>query len=162
MPRPLPTRRTLLAAGAGSAALGWMTISQAQPIAQAQAPGDGSLALAVAGFTGGAEARAGRVKLDIATLVDNGNTVPITVSVESPMTAADHVVAIAVFNERNPQREVIKASLGPLAGKAEFSTRIRLATTQKLVAVARMSDGSHWQHTVDVIVTLAACIEEPA
>jgi sulfur-oxidizing protein SoxY len=75
------------------------------------------------------------------------------------MTAADHVVAIAVFNERNLQREVIKATLGPRAGKAQVATRIRLATSQKLVAVARLSDGSHWQQTVDVIVTLAACIE---
>lgn len=117
------------------------------------------LAAAVRQFTGGAPVQAGRVKLDIAQLVDNGNTVPMTVSVDSPMTAADHVVALAVFNERNPQREVIKTTLGPRAGKAQVATRIRLATSQKLVAVARLSDGSHWQHTVDVIVTLAACIE---
>jgi hypothetical protein len=84
----------------------------------------------------------GRIKLDIAQLVDNGNTVPMAVSVDSPMTAADHVTAMAVFNERNPQREVIKATLGPRAGKAQVATRIRLATSQKLVAVARLSDGS--------------------
>jgi sulfur-oxidizing protein SoxY len=118
------------------------------------------LAAAVAGFTNGAAVQAGRVQLDIATLVDNGNTVPITVSVQSPMTAADHVTAIAVFNERNPQRDVGRFRLTPLSGKAEVSTRIRLATTQKLVAVARMSDGSYWSHMVEVVVTLAACIEE--
>lgn len=114
---------------------------------------------AIAAFTGGAEPRLGRVTLDVAKLVDNGNAVPIAVSVDSPMTAADHVVAIAVFNERNPQTEVVKFTLGPRAGKAVVSTRIRMATSQKLVAVARMNDGSSWSSTADVIVTLAACVE---
>lgn len=75
------------------------------------------------------------------------------------MTATDHVTAIAIFNERNPQRDVARFTLGPRAGRATVSTRIRLATTQKLAAVARMNDGSYWSHTVDVIVTLAACLE---
>ena len=75
------------------------------------------------------------------------------------MTAADHVQAIAVFNEKNPQREVVSCRLSPASGKAVVATRIRLATTQQLIAVAKMSDGSYWTHTVDVIVTLAACIE---
>lgn len=114
---------------------------------------------AIAAFAGGAEPRAGRVTLDVAKLVDNGNAVPITVSVDSPMTALDHVVAIAVFNERNPHTDVVKFALGPRAGKAVVSTRIRMATSQKLVAVARMNDGSAWLATADVIVTLAACVE---
>ena len=91
--------------------------------------------------------------------MDNGNAVPVTVSVESPMTAAEHVVAIAIFNERNPQRDVLDVQIGPRAGRAQVSTRIRLATSQKLVAVARMNNGSCWAKTVDVVVTLAACIE---
>jgi sulfur-oxidizing protein SoxY len=103
--------------------------------------------------------RAGKVKLDVAELVDNGNVVPITVTADSPMTAADHVKSIAVFNEKNPQRDVARFTLGPRAGKAAVTTRIRLATSQQLVAVAQMSDGSYWSHTVNVIVTLAACIE---
>jgi sulfur-oxidizing protein SoxY len=144
------TRRQALNAGAALA--GWVTLRPA--MAQTD-----ELAAAVRQFTGGAPVQNGRIRLDIAQLVDNGNTVPMAVSVDSPMTAADHVVAIAVFNERNPQREVIKATLGPRAGKAQVATRIRLATSQKLVAVTRLSDGSHWQQTVDVIVTLAACIE---
>ena len=78
------------------------------------------------------------------------------------MTAASHVKAIAVFNEKNPQREVVKFDLGPRYGKAEVSTRIRLATTQKVVAVAQMNDGTFWSHTVEVIVTIAACIEGEA
>lgn len=117
------------------------------------------MAAALASFTGGAAVRNGRVKLEVATLVDNGNTVPVTIMVESPMTAASHVLAIALFNERNPQPEVIRSRLGPRAGRAELSTRIRLATTQNLLAVAQMSDGSFWSDTVEVIVTLAACIE---
>ncbi len=144
------TRRRALTTGAALAACVLVRPALAQ---------SDELAAAVRQFTGGAPVQNGKVRLDIAQLVDNGNTVPMAVSVDSPMTAADHVVAISVFNERNPQREVIKATLGPRAGKAQVATRIRLATSQKLVAVARLSDGSHWQQTVDVIVTLAACIE---
>jgi sulfur-oxidizing protein SoxY len=118
------------------------------------------LQAAIQAYTAGAPLRTGRVKLDIAPIVDNGNTVPITVTVDSPMTVDDHVTAIAVFNERNPQREVAKFSLGPRSGRASVSTRIRLATSQKLVAVARLSDGSCWSHSVDVIVAIAACLEE--
>jgi sulfur-oxidizing protein SoxY len=125
--------------------------------ALAQTPAE--LAAAISAWTGGAPVRAGRVKLDIAKLVDNGNTVPMTVTVDSPMTATDHVAAIAVFNERNPQRDVARFTLGPRAGKAQVATRIRLATSQKLTAVAKMADGSYWSDSVDVVVVLAACIE---
>jgi sulfur-oxidizing protein SoxY len=117
------------------------------------------LAAALRAYTGAAATREGKVRFDIAPLVENGNTVPITVTVDHPMTAADHVQAIAVFNEKNPQREVLACTLTPRAGRAVVSTRIRLATSQQLVAVARLSDGSYWTHTVDVVVTLAACIE---
>lgn len=145
------TRRQLLYTGAGLG--GWLLLRPARA-------GD-QLDEAILAWTGGAPVQTGRVKLDIAPLVDNGNTVPMTVSVDSPMTAADHVVAIAVFNQKNPLPDVVRYTLGPRAGRASVATRIRLATTQKLAAVARLSDGSHWQHTVEVIVTLAACIEEP-
>lgn len=117
------------------------------------------LAGAIASYTAGAPVKPGRVKLDIAPLVDNGNVVPMKVTVDSPMTAADHVVGVAVFNEKNPQSDIASFTLGPRAGKAEVSTRIRLATSQKLTAVAKMSDGSFWSNTVDVVVVLAACIE---
>jgi sulfur-oxidizing protein SoxY len=120
-----------------------------------------ALAEAVRRWAGDATPRNGRVELEIAPLVENGNAVPVTVRVPGPMTAADHVREIAIFNERNPQRDVLRAQLGPLSGRAEISTRIRLATSQKLVALARMSDGSVWQQTVEVVVTLAACVEEP-
>lgn len=117
------------------------------------------LATAVAAYAQGAPVTPGKVKLQMDQLVDNGNVVPLSVSVDSPMTAVDHVTAVAIFNERNPQREVAKFTLSPRSGKALVSTRIRLATSQKLTAVARMSDGSHWSDTVSVVVALAACIE---
>ena len=94
-------------------------------------------------------------------LVENGNSVPITVSVDSPMTATDHVRAIHIFNEKNPQPNVISVKLGPRAGRASFSTRIRLADSQTVTAIAELSDGSFWSDDIDVIVTLAACVEEP-
>jgi sulfur-oxidizing protein SoxY len=140
-----------LQAGAGAAAVLLV------PPATAQAPAE--LAAAVTQFAAGKPVQRGRVKLEIAQLVDNGNVVPMRVSVDSPMSAADHVSEIAVFNEKNPQREVGRFTLGPRAGKADVSTRIRLATSQKLVALARMNDGSVWSDSVDVIVVLAACIE---
>ena len=84
---------------------------------------------------------------------------PVTIRVDSPMTAADHVTAIALFNERNPERDVARFALTPRNGRATVSTRIRLATSQKLVAIATTSDGALWSGAVDVVVTLAACIE---
>ena len=110
-------------------------------------------------FTGGAPVREGKVGFEIAPLVENGNTVPFVLSVDSPMNAIDHVQAIAVFNSGNPQPQVAVFRLGPRAGKAVVNARMRLATSQKLTAVARLSDGSHWARTVDVVVTLAACVE---
>ena len=145
-----PSRRQVVVAAIGGTA--WVLLRPALAATD-------DLATAVASYAGGATVTPGKVKLDIAELVDNGNVVPITVTVDSPMTAGNHVKAIAVFNEKNPQRDVAKFTLGPRYGKAQISTRIRLATTQKLVAVAQMNDGSFWSHTVDVIVTLAACIE---
>jgi sulfur-oxidizing protein SoxY len=115
---------------------------------------------AIRAVVGEAPVNKGRVKLDLPPLVENGNSVPMTVSVESPMTRADHVKAIHVFNEKNPQPYVISVWFGPRAGRAEISTRIRLADSQTVTAIAELSDGSFWSDNVDVIVTLAACIEE--
>ena len=150
---PEPTRRRVLA---GVAALG------ASVMLRPASAAAGDLEVAVATYAGRAPVTVGRVKIDIAELVDNGNVVPINVTVTSPMTAADHVKSIAIFNEKNPQRDVARFELGERAGKASVSTRMRLAATQKLVAVAHMSDGSYWSHTVEVIVTVVACIEGEA
>ncbi len=108
---------------------------------------------------GEAPLRKGKVTLEVPPLIENGNTVPLTVSVESPMTAADHVKAIHVFNEKNPQPNVVSVHLGPRTGKASISTRIRLADSQKVIAIAEMSDGSFWTDEAEVVVTLAACLE---
>lgn len=139
------------------AALGVGALIALRPAVGATSP---VLEATIRSFTSGAPSTAGRVRLEIAALIENGNVVPVTIRVDSPMTAADHVQRIAVFNERNPERDVAIFTLGPRAGKAIVSTRIRLATSQRLVALAQMSDGSFWQADADVIVTLAACIEE--
>jgi len=110
--------------------------------------------------TGAAVVRAGKVKLEVPPLVENGNTVPLSVSVTSPMTAEDHVRSIHVFVEKNPQPNSGNFFLGPRAGRAQVSTRIRLADSQKIVAIAKLSDGSFWSATTEVVVTLAACTEE--
>ena len=102
----------------------------------------------------------GRITLDVPPLVENGNTVPLTIAVESPMTDEDYVKAIHVFNEKNPQPYVVSAVLSPKNGKALLSTRIKLADSQRIIAVAEMSDGSFWSGFADVIVTLAACVED--
>jgi sulfur-oxidizing protein SoxY len=142
-----PTRRVLLQAAAGAV------------IARPALATPTEMDAAIAAFTGGAPLRDGRVSLEIAPLVDNGNTVPVTVAVESPMSAADHVQAIALFAGGNPQPPVAVFRLGPRSGRARVDTRIRLATSQTVVAVARLSDGSHWRGAAEVVVTLAACIE---
>jgi sulfur-oxidizing protein SoxY len=118
------------------------------------------LASAIRNVVGEAAITTGKVKLDIPPLVENGNTVPMTVSVTSPMTPDDHVKSIHVFNEKNPQPNIGNFYLGPQAGRAQVSTRIRLADSQKVVAIAHLSDGSFWSASVDVVVTLAACTEE--
>ena len=118
------------------------------------------LTAAIRNVVGEAPVRTGKVKLDIPPLVENGNTVPLTVSVASPMTAGDYVKSIHVFNEKNPQPNMGNFYLGPSSGRAQVSTRIRLADTQKVVAIARLSDDTFWQVTTEIVVTLAACTEE--
>jgi sulfur-oxidizing protein SoxY len=118
------------------------------------------LAAAIRNVVGEAPVHTGKVKLDIPPLVENGNTVPMTVSVESPMTASDYVKSIHVFNEKNPQPNIGNFYIGPWAGRAQVSTRIRLADSQKVVAIAHLSDGSFWSASADIVVTLAACTEE--
>ena len=115
---------------------------------------------AIRKVVGDAQMRTGKVKLDVPPLIDNGNAVPLSVEVESPMTEADHVKAVHIFTERNPQPYVLTAHLGPRAGKARVATRARIADTGAVTAIAQMSDGSFWSDSVRVIVTLSACLEE--
>ena len=118
-----------------------------------------SMRAAIRKVVGEAPLNKGRVKIDVPPLIENGNAVPLTISCESPMTADDYVKAIHLFNEKNPQPNVVGAKLGPRAGRATLSTRIRLADTQTVTAIAELSDGSFWTDSVQVIVTLAACVE---
>jgi sulfur-oxidizing protein SoxY len=147
-----PTRRAVLAGAAG--ALGAMPLLVRRAAATPQ-----TMKAAIQEVIGEAPVRKGRVTLDIPPLVENGNTIATSVAVDSPMTATDYVKAIHIFNEKNPQPNVISVHLGPRAGRAAFSTRIRLADSQNVVAIAEMSDGSLWSDTVEVIVTIAACLE---
>ncbi|HSB48529.1 MAG TPA: SoxY-related AACIE arm protein [Burkholderiales bacterium] len=119
-----------------------------------------SMAEAVRKVVGAAPVREGRVKLNVPPLIDNGNAVPLSVAVESPMTAADHVTAIHVFAERNPLPNILSVHLGPRSGRARVATRVRLADTQNVLAIAQLSDGSFWSDRVHVVVTLSACLEE--
>jgi sulfur-oxidizing protein SoxY len=118
-------------------------------------------AAAIGEIVGDAPVHQGKVKLEVPPLVENGNAVPLTISVDSPMTEGEHVKSIHVFNEKNPQPNVASFYLGPRAGRAQVSTRIRLADSQKLIAIAQLSDDSFWADNVDVVVTLAACLENP-
>ena len=147
------SRRRFLALGSGAAI---MAIVDLRPAAATP----DMMRAAIRDVVKGAPIHAGRVRLDVPPLVENGNTVPLTVSVMSPMTEAEHVVTIHVFNEKNPQPNVGQFHLGPRAGRAQVSTRIRLADPQTLTAIAQLSDGTFWSATADVVVTLAACTEE--
>ena len=151
-PSKQSTRRQFLALSGGAAAV----MMTSRPAAATPA----TMAAAMRDVTGAAVVRTGKVKLDVPPLVENGNTVPLTVTVTSPMTAEDHVRSIHVFVEKNPQPNVGNFVLGARAGRAQLSTRIRLADSQKIVAIAKLSDGSFWSASADVVVTLAACTEE--
>lgn len=144
-----PRRRHALAVGTGLAAC---------LVVRPGMAATGELEAAIAAFTGGRKPQPGRVRLDIPALVENGNAVPVTLTVDDGRPVPQ-LRSLALFNERNPQRDVVRLRFGPAAGSAWAATRIRLATSQKLVAVALMEDGSAFSHTVDVVVTLAACIE---
>jgi len=150
------TRRQFLGFAGGIAVAGAIPIVTVRPLQATPA----MLASAIRNVVGSAEVHTGKVKLDIPPLVENGNTVPMTVSVASPMTPEDHVKSIHVFNEKNPQPNIGNFHIGPAAGRAQVSTRIRLADSQKVVAIAQLSDGSFWSASVDVVVTLAACTED--
>lgn len=98
-----------------------------------------------------------RVELDLPLLAESGNVVPVTVSVDSPMTESDHVASIHLFAEKNRLPRVVSVKLGPWNGKAVFKSRIRLAESQQVLAVAVMSDGSLFSDVADVEVTYSSC-----
>lgn len=147
----MPGRRAFLAGTAGLACALVLRPAAATPE---------SMQAAMRALTGGVAPRTGRVRIEVPPLSENGNVVPLTVAVDSPMTPAEHVRAIHVFSEKNPDPRVLSVHLGPRSGRASLSTRIRLADTQTVIAVAELSDGSFWAQSASVVVTLAACLEE--
>ena len=150
------TRRQFLVLTSGVLA----TAAEAQLPANIAEIRKAALKDAIGKVVGNAQVRQGRVRLDIPPLIDNGNAVPVSVEVESPMTDADHVKTIHLFTERNPQPYVFTAHIGPRAGKARIATRARIGDSGDVTAIAQMSDGSFWSDSVRVIVTLSACLEE--
>jgi len=156
---PMRTTRRDLLIGAASLAASTGIVS-VLPVSDARAT-PASMETAIKKVVGSAPLRKGKVTLALPPIVENGNSVSLDVAVDSPMTPVDYVKAIHVFNEKNPLPNVISAYLGPRAGQAKVSTRIRLADSQRILAVAEMSDGSFWSDDVEVIVTIAACLEEP-
>jgi len=156
MKRLASRREFLLVAGGAAVGLGLGSVIAVGPARATPA----AMQEAIRKVVGAARVNTGKVKLDLPPLSENGNTVPLAVSVESPMTQADHVRAIHVFTEKNPQPDVVSFRFGPRAGRASVATRIRLADTQTVVAISELSDGSFWSASANVVVTLAACLEE--
>ncbi|MFI5280249.1 MAG: SoxY-related AACIE arm protein [Gemmatimonadales bacterium] len=156
MKRRTSRREFLLTAAGAAAGIGLGSVAVVGPARATTA----AMQEAIRRVVGSAPVNTGKVKLELPPLSENGNAVPLAVSVESPMTEADHVRAIHVFTEKNPEPDVVSFHLGPRAGRASVATRIRLADTQTVVAVCELSDGSFWTGRADVVVTLAACLEE--
>src|ERR1700709_352159 len=134
---PHSTRRQFLGLAGGAAVAGAVPVVtlrrvEATPAMQASA---------IRQVVGDAVVRTGKVKLDVPPLVENGNTVPLTVSVDNPMTPDNPVKSIHVFNEKNPQPNVGNFYLGPNAGRAQVSTRIRLADYQKITELDKLLEG---------------------
>jgi len=150
MTTPIDRRYVLKAAGA-------VVLTAVAPLSAPASPE--AMTAAMQKALGGATAKPGRIKLDITPLAENGNSVPVTITVDSPMTAADHVKTIYLFSPENPAPDIVRFHLSPRAGRARIQTSIRLATTQRIQAVAVMSDGSAWSDSAEVIVTLSACLD---
>lgn len=150
------TRRDVLIGAAGLA--GAVAVSRVFVMPAAATPAE--METAIRATIGEASMQKGKVTLELPPLIDNGNTVSCVVTVDHPMTETSYVKSIHIFNEKNPQPNVANFHLNPRCGKAAVSTRIRLADTQFVTAIARLSDGSVWFDRVHAIVTLAACLEE--
>jgi sulfur-oxidizing protein SoxY len=143
------SRRHVLAGSAGALAIAAFGAAPAQAANNAQD--------LIKAFTGGKAATEAKVKLDLPEIAENGNTVPMTVTVESPMTEASHVTEVLVLADGNPNAGVATFHFSPASGVAEANTRIRLATTQNIIAVAKMNDGSFVTASKQVKVTIGGC-----
>jgi sulfur-oxidizing protein SoxY len=122
--------------------------------------GPEQMAEAMKRVLGGAVLEVGRVEVSIPEITENGNSMPLRMVVDSPMTAADHVKALHIFSEKNPVAYIVRLGLGPRAGRAEVNTSIRVADTQRITVVAEMSDGRFWSGHADTEVVGPACVDE--
>jgi sulfur-oxidizing protein SoxY len=156
MGRPTSRRDFLRAAGGVAAGLGLGAVIAVE-LARAT---PAEMQEAIRRVVGSARINPGKVKLEVPPLTENGNAVSLAVTVESPMTEAQHVRAVHVFTEKNPQPNVVSFHLGPRAGRARVATRVRLADSQTVVAICELSDGSFWSDSAGIVVTLAACLED--
>src|SRR3954462_224055 len=144
-------RRQTLALGAGVMSVAVLGVSSNPALAKNDADE------AIKKFTGGKTPVPGKIKLDLPEIAENGNTVPMTVTVESPMTEQSHVTEVLVVADENPRSGVVTFHFSPTSGVAEANTRIRLAATQDVIAVAKMNDGSVFMTTKQVKVTIGGC-----
>lgn len=144
-------RRQALTIGAGAAALAVLGLPTTPAFAKNNSDD------LINKFTGGKKPVEGKVKLDVPEIAENGNTVPMTVSVESPMTAQSYVSDVLIVADGNPNAGVATFRFTPASGVAEANTRIRLAETQNVIAVAKMSDGSFFTASKQVKVTIGGC-----
>ena len=143
--RPL-TRRAAVA--------GLLTITLA-PLRSSGA--DADVAAAIIKEFGERIAQLGKVNVKLPGLAETGNLVPISVSVDSPMSASDRVARVCIFADRNPRPFIGEMAFGPSAGKAAFSTNMRLSGTQDVIVIAEMADKSLWKSETRVTVTVGAC-----
>ncbi len=148
------TRREalLLAAGATIVVAGGVVLKSGTAHADAKMVDD-----AVMKLIGAKKPVEGKITFDLPQIAENGNTVPVGVTVESPMTADNYVKSVHLFADGNPSPEVASLHFTPLSGKASAATRMRLAKTQNVVAVAEMSDGSVFRAQQEVKVTIGGC-----
>jgi sulfur-oxidizing protein SoxY len=142
-------RRQVLGAGAGALAIASLGIAPAHAANNAQD--------LIKAFTGGKTPTEGKVKFDLPEIAENGNTVPMTVMVDSPMTEQSYVSDVLVLADGNPNAGVATFHFSPASGVAEANTRIRLATSQNIIAVAKMNDGSFVIGSKAVKVTIGGC-----
>jgi sulfur-oxidizing protein SoxY len=145
------SRRGALGIGLGALALG--TGSFATPVRAAKNDADELMKQ----FAAGKEPQQGKVKLDLPQIAENGNTVPMTVAVESPMTEQSYVSEVMVLADANPRAGIVTFRFTPASGVAEANTRIRLAETQNVIALAKMNDGSVYKASQEVKVTIGGC-----
>lgn len=150
---PDPARRkVLLSFGAGGLAVAALALVPRKVLADRAAMEE-----AIKGHVGDAALQEGRITLDLPQIAENGNTVPLTVEIDSPMTETDYVKAVHIYAEGNPLPNVASFHFSPRNGRARAATRIRLAQTQNVVAVAEMSDGSVYTASTEVKVTIGGC-----